>query len=140
MVCLRTVAYSVVINGKPSRPFEAKSGLRQGDPMSPFLFVLAMEYFSRLLKTLKATPEFRYHPRCAKMQLVQLGFGDDLLLLCFQEFLEASRLIANSTKNSVYFGGVYPTVQQQILEVLGFTEGDLPLSILECHLAPRGYQ
>nr|XP_016500683.1 PREDICTED: uncharacterized protein LOC107819114 [Nicotiana tabacum] len=53
MVCISTVSYSIVINGKSSAPFTAKRGVRQGDPLSPFLFVIAMDYLSRLLKTLK---------------------------------------------------------------------------------------
>lgn len=53
MACLRTVSYTVIINGQPAPPFVAKKGLRQGDPMSPFLSVIAMEYLSRLLRSLK---------------------------------------------------------------------------------------
>lgn len=52
MMCLKTLSYSILINGKPCEPFPAKKGLRQGDPMSPFLFVLVMEYFCRALKQL----------------------------------------------------------------------------------------
>lgn len=59
-----------------------KKGLRKGDPMSPFLFVLAMDYLSRLLKILKNKAEFKYHHRCKKLHVVQLGFADNLLLLC----------------------------------------------------------
>lgn len=44
MECLKTVSYSIVINGIPNPPFEAKKGLRQGDPLSLYLFVLSMEY------------------------------------------------------------------------------------------------
>lgn len=56
--CMTTVTYSVVVNGRSIAPFSAKKGLRQVDPMSPFLFVLAMEYLSRMLKTLKTTSVF----------------------------------------------------------------------------------
>ncbi|XP_056688153.1 uncharacterized protein [Spinacia oleracea] len=41
MSCITTVSYSILINGTPTYPFKEKKGLRQGDPMSPFLFALA---------------------------------------------------------------------------------------------------
>ncbi|XP_070012937.1 secreted RxLR effector protein 78-like [Nicotiana sylvestris] len=82
VVCISIVTYSVLRNGRPTDPFEAKKGLRQGDPLSPFLFVLAMEYLSRSLKTLKEDKKFKYHPKCTKFNLEQLRFADDLLLFC----------------------------------------------------------
>lgn len=63
MACVKTVNYSVLINGAPSKPFSAKKGLRQGDPVSPFLFAIGMEYLSRCLAELQANPDFNYHPK-----------------------------------------------------------------------------
>lgn len=40
--CVRTVSYSITITGEPTEPFTAAKGLRQGDPMSPYLPVIAM--------------------------------------------------------------------------------------------------
>ncbi|XP_019262629.1 PREDICTED: uncharacterized protein LOC109240435 [Nicotiana attenuata] len=43
MKCISTLNYTVIINGQPAKPFDARKGLRQGDTLSPVLFVMAME-------------------------------------------------------------------------------------------------
>ncbi|XP_070017404.1 uncharacterized protein [Nicotiana sylvestris] len=82
MKCVTIVSYSILINGNPMKPFPTKKGLRQGEPMSLFLFLLAMEYFTRVLKGLKENKEFRFHPKYEKLNILQLDFADDLLLFC----------------------------------------------------------
>lgn len=73
MACHTTVTYCILlINGVPTTPFKAKKkGLSQGDHVSPFFFVVGMEYLSRLLKNLKWTKDFKYHPKCSKVNIVQ---------------------------------------------------------------------
>jgi len=78
--CISTVSYSILINGYPNNPFITKNGLRQGDTLSPYLFVLSMEYLTRLLKKLKNDPNFNFHPKCERMQIVQLSLADVILL------------------------------------------------------------
>ena len=80
MKCVKTVNYTIVVNGQTTQRFDAAKGLRQGDPMSPILFAIAMEYLSRLLKGLREEKMFKYHPKCSKLDITHLSFVDDLLL------------------------------------------------------------
>ncbi|KAL0455437.1 UNVERIFIED_CONTAM: LINE-1 reverse transcriptase, partial [Sesamum latifolium] len=79
--CITTTSFSVLLNGEVHGFFQGARGLRQGDPMSPYLFVLAMEVLHLLLlQRIDQSDSFQYHWRCKEMNLFNLCFPDDLLL------------------------------------------------------------
>ncbi|GJV92190.1 RNA-directed DNA polymerase, eukaryota, reverse transcriptase zinc-binding domain protein [Tanacetum coccineum] len=83
MVCVSTTKFSININGEREGYFSDGRGLRQGDPMSPYLFTLIMEVFSLILeRNIDRNNEFKYHHGCKNLKITHLCFADDLLVFC----------------------------------------------------------
>ena len=59
MICVKTVSYSVLVNGEPHEVFRPTRGIHQGDPLSPFLFLLCTESLHNLIS--KAEREGSIH-------------------------------------------------------------------------------
>ncbi|XP_072076815.1 uncharacterized protein [Arachis hypogaea] len=79
--CMTTVSMLMLINGSPSKPFRIERGLRQGDPLSPFLFILAVDILHRMVG--KAVRNGRISPLLVgrdNIELSHLQFADDTIL------------------------------------------------------------
>ncbi|KAA0058104.1 LINE-1 retrotransposable element ORF2 protein [Cucumis melo var. makuwa] len=78
--CISNVTYSIEVNGKPQGRIKANRGLRQGDPLSPFLFVIVMDYLSRLLSHLESTGAIKGVCLANDCNISHILFADDILL------------------------------------------------------------
>lgn len=82
MCIVSSCQYSILVNGAPCGFILAKMGLRQGDPLSPALFVLMNEYLSTALNPLfNANPAMHY--KVSKgMHISHLAYADDCIVFC----------------------------------------------------------
>ena len=100
MAYVSLVSFSILINGTPCEPFNAKKGLRQGNPMSPFLFAIGMEYLSKCLGSLRHTPNLNSNLRCERLHITYLMFADDLLVFARADHISLQLLFDAFSKFS----------------------------------------
>ncbi|KAL0294970.1 UNVERIFIED_CONTAM: hypothetical protein Sradi_6858100 [Sesamum radiatum] len=142
--CISTATFSIALNGQLHGFFKGSRGIRQGDPISPYLFVLVMEMLHVLLH-LRVQPEgvFRFHWKCSELQILNLCFADDVLLFCagdvpsvstiiqvLEEFAALSGLHVNPGKSTIILSRSVQRERQDILNLAGFQEGCLPIKYL----------
>ena len=134
LLLVSTVSYSTLINGELHGYIKPSRGLRQGDPLSPYLFLLCAEGLHSLLQRAKNTEDIhgvsisRSGPK-----LTHLFFADDSLLFCkattneikciqniLTEYELASGQQVNRQKTTLFFSNSTPRhIKDSIQAMLG---------------------
>ncbi|KAA3462149.1 reverse transcriptase [Gossypium australe] len=145
MKCISIVSYSVVLNNQAGSLFSPTRGLRQGDPLSPFLFLICGEGLSSLIRMaqqeekLKGVKASRSGP-----QISHLLFADDcitfgeatergagLLKQILQEYRRYSGQIVNFEKSTVFFSSNTGYEKKRMVsQLLGVRSSNDPESYL----------
>ncbi|CAN0877256.1 LINE-1 retrotransposable element ORF2 protein [Linum grandiflorum] len=137
MACISTPSTQIQWNGGLSAPFQPGRGLRQGCPLSPYLFTLCVERLSNLI--MEKISEGTWAPFSLGRggpALSHLFFADDLVLFgnatidqclaikdCLDRFCEASGQVVSNEKSRIFFSkNVSPSLRRSICNSLTFHE------------------
>ncbi|XP_062086128.1 uncharacterized protein LOC133792235 [Humulus lupulus] len=153
MTCLKNTTYSLLMNGRVQGSFKGEKGKRQGDPISPLIFVLIMGYLTRRLQLVAQRSTFRYHPMWQSLKLLSLCFADDLILffkgtqstvrvlkVALEEFSSTTGLHVNTSNSHIYFGGVTTVDRKTIAHEIQLSEGSFPLKYLGVPMQPTKWK
>lgn len=151
MALMTSSSFSILLNGSPSEVFIPSSGLKRGDPLSPFLFILMMEGLGGAIKQAKAMGKIK------DLQLIENGqalthqqFIDDTMLRGIPTVKEASAyknimdgaarasgMEVNLSKSKIFFFNTNIAIQRNIARILGFQWDSLPSKYLGVPLTAK---
>ncbi|KAG5561218.1 hypothetical protein RHGRI_004294 [Rhododendron griersonianum] len=132
MECLKTVSYSFLLDGQISGYIKPSRGLRQGDPLSPFLFLLCGEGLSVMLQKGEMERSIKGVKICRNSPAVShLFFADDTLLFgeasvravmnikrLLEVYGKASGQLINFGKSCCFFSSNTPVAERERLSQL----------------------
>lgn len=128
---------SVLVNGEPSKPVTPSRGIRQGDPISPYLYIICTEGLSALIKNnIRLHQLHGYKASRGGPTISDLLFADDSIVFCratedecrvlmqtLREYQRASGQAVNFAKSAITFAkGIPQITQENLLRMTGITK------------------
>ena len=143
---ISTIRFCILVNGSPCGFFQSSQGIRQGDPLSPLLFVLVMEALSRLIDKSSGVGLLSCFSVggevFAPSKISHLLFADDTLIFCEANpdsltylrviltcFEAASGLRVNLGKSELVQVGEMPHLEA-LADILGCKTATFPMKYL----------
>ncbi|XP_059306149.1 uncharacterized protein LOC132057525 [Lycium ferocissimum] len=141
--------YSLIINGTRQGFFKSERGLRQGDPISPSLFVICAEFLSKKLNKLNGNADFKgFYMNKKGPKINHLAFADDIILFSsgcrkslmllmetLQTYEEVSGQLINRHKSSVSLASnVEQGAINRVELITGMVHKNFPIKYLGCPL------
>ena len=125
--CISSVSYSILINGEPQGNIHPSRGLRQGDPLSLYLFLLCAEGLHSLIKKAESSGDMQGVSLCrGRPKITHLFFADDSLLftkaittacekiqLILGQYEKASGQQVNHDKTTIFFSKLQLLLKMQ---------------------------
>ncbi|KAL4289650.1 hypothetical protein GQ457_14G024300 [Hibiscus cannabinus] len=150
-LCVETASISVLVNGVPSNRFRISRGIRQGCPLSPFLFNIVGEALSRLLKKANEMNVFEgVKVGDESLKITHLQYADDLIIfgkasmvnvLNIKRLLRLFEVIAglklNLTKTTIFGVNVEENIIKIWVERINCRAGTLPTEYLGLPLGQK---
>lgn len=150
MALVTSTNFSILVNGLPIEIFTPTRGLSQGDPLSPFSFILMMEGLGQTIKKAKGLGKIKgFHLMENGQALNHQQFVDDTMLQgiptvkeataykkILNDFALASAMEVNLTK-SIFFLKTNIAIQRNISRILGFQREVLPSKYLGIPLTDK---
>ncbi|XP_026397082.1 uncharacterized protein LOC113291806 [Papaver somniferum] len=99
--CISTTEIQLMLNGSPCTPFKPTRGIRQGDPVSPYLFLLTMEVFTRsLVEAERKIQGIKIAKNASPVS--HLLFADDCMLFVKDDLHNVNNLLLKMKKMSLH--------------------------------------
>eukprot|EP00253_Pinus_taeda_P002060 PITA_02060 len=135
--------FSILINGIPTSTFRSYRGIRQGDPLSPFLFIIMAEGLGRCIKNAIQAQDLKGITLHNAPTVSHQQFVDDNMIFGYPSvheartlnsllslFSKASGTLINKAKSQIFFFNTHPSTQRAIARILGFSIASLPSKYL----------